>query len=69
MDEERMLEDFTDEEIQELESEDAKGNKFLDVETISKLINFTEEELAEIQADADDAYAEALADFEKQGGK
>lgn len=64
-----MLEDFTDEEIQELESEDAKGNKFLDVEAVSKLLNFTEEELAEIQADADDAYAEALADFEKQGGK
>ena len=61
MDEERRLEDFTEEEIKELEAEEAKGNKFLTVDDVANLVNFTKEELDQIQADADAAYAELEA--------
>lgn len=68
MDEERKLEDFTEEEITELEKAETDGNKFLTVDDIAKLTNFTKEELAQIQADADEAYAEIEAEFDKQNG-
>ena len=46
MDDERRLEDFTEEEIKELEQAEAEGTQFLTVESISNLMNFTDEELA-----------------------
>ena len=68
MDNERRLEDFTEEEIKELEQAEAEGTQFLTVESISNLMNFTDEELAEIEADADEAYAEIEAEFDAQQG-
>lgn len=69
MDENRALEDFTEEEIAELEAEEAKGNKFLTVAEIANLTNFTEEELAQIEADADAAYAEVEAEYNRENDK
>ena len=69
MDENRALEDFTEGEIAELEAEEAKGNKFLTVAEIANLTNFTEEELAQIEADADAAYAEVEAEYNRENDK
>ena len=65
MDEGRQLEDFTEEEIQELEKAEGQGDKLLTVDSIMGFMNFTAEELAEIKADADEAYAE----LEKEEGQ
>jgi len=69
MDENRALEDFTEEEIAELEAEEAKGNQFLTVGEIANLTNFTKEELAQIEADADAAYAEVEAEYDREHNK
>ena len=66
--EKRALEDFTDEEIAELEASEARGDKVLTVDDMVNLIAFDEEDLAEIKSVADEVYAEVEAEYDAKHG-